>query len=32
LLGRAVNKTVDVSVDLVSSVVAKTLADYSGAP
>jgi hypothetical protein len=30
LLSRAANKTVDVSVDLVSSVVAKTLAAYSG--
>jgi hypothetical protein len=32
LLGRAVNKTIDVSVDLISSVVAKTLAAYNGTP
>jgi hypothetical protein len=32
LLGRALNKTIDVSVDLVSSVVAKSLAAYSGTP
>ena len=30
LLGKAANKTVDVSVDLVSSVVAKTLAKFAG--
>jgi hypothetical protein len=30
LLGRAVNKTIGVGVDLVSSTVAKTIAGYSG--
>jgi hypothetical protein len=30
LLGRAVNKTIDVGVDMVSSTVAKTIAGYSG--
>jgi hypothetical protein len=32
LLGRAVNKTIDVGVDVVSSTVAKTIAAYSGMP